>query len=56
MTGVRSDGDKMDASAHVALNEDGEAVAVIALLPAKASEKIRRQLKSMRRDFLDQLE
>lgn len=55
VTGVRSDGDKMDASAYVALNEDGEALAVIALLPAKASEKLRRQLRSMRREFLDQL-
>lgn len=55
VTGVRGDGDRMDGSAYVALDVDGEALAVIALLPAKASEKLRREIKSMRRDFLDQL-
>ncbi len=56
-SGVLGDGVRVTVSAHVAIDaeNDGGALAVIALLPSGISASRRKQVTTMRREFLDQL-
>ncbi len=56
-SGVLGDGVRVTVSAQVAIDaeNDGDALAVIALLPSGISASRRKQVTRMRRDFLDQL-
>ena len=57
-SGVRGDGVRVTVSVHVAIDteNDGNALAVIALLPSGVSAGRRKQVTQMRREFLEQLD